>query len=82
MIDLRHSQATDPRDRVFAYLGIAKDAMRSCQIIHYTDVVKVHLNKDRTMEITCTHHRGYSDLELPSWVPDWSINRSSIQIGQ
>jgi hypothetical protein len=85
MIDFGHSQATDPRDKVFAYLGIAKDGhmmvpdyTASVQKV-YTDIVKSYLNKDQNMNIISKHHRGYNILSLPSWVPDWSISRTSTQ---
>jgi hypothetical protein len=85
MIDFGHCQATDPRDKVFAYLGIAKDGRMmvpdytaSVQKV-YIDVVKFYLKEDQNMDIICAHHRGYNTISLPSWVPDWSIGRTSTQ---
>ena len=81
MLDFGHCLATDPRDKVYAYLGLANDVhtivpdyTASIQRV-YTDLVKTYIEKEGNLEIICTHHRGYSTIDLPSWVPDWSICR-------
>jgi hypothetical protein len=85
MIDFGHSGATDPRDKVYALLDIAKDGSSIVPDYTatvrrvYTDVVKMHIENDRNIDIICTHHRGYNSIELPSWVPDWSVSRASSQ---
>jgi len=84
MADFGHTQATDPRDKVFAFLSIAKDGhmlvpdyTASVQKI-FTDVVEMYINKYHNLDLICTDHRELSNLGLPSWVPDWSVNRMSI----
>jgi hypothetical protein len=81
MIDFGHSQATDPRDKIYAFLSVAKDGHEivpdytaSVQEV-YTKVAKVYISKEHNLELVRTHHRGYSHTELPSWVPDWPISR-------
>jgi hypothetical protein len=88
MRSFRHFQATDPRDKVFALLGIGKDTealglhpdyRKSCQ--------EVYSNLARRLI-----HNGYVELlslcefpkqinGLPSWVHDWSAKsyRSPLQ---
>jgi hypothetical protein len=85
MIDFGHSRATDPWDKVYALLNIAGDGskivpdyMASAETV-YTDVVKMYIANERDMDIIYMHHRGYGDINLPSWVPDWSISGTSTQ---
>ncbi|KAH7370669.1 heterokaryon incompatibility protein-domain-containing protein [Rhexocercosporidium sp. MPI-PUGE-AT-0058] len=76
--------ATDPRDLVYALLGIATDAeelhiipdyTKTCQMV-YTDVALSYLTRgDLQLLGACQFPK---DLEnLPSWVPDWSSKRLS-----
>lgn len=55
MICFGHSQATDPRDKIYAFLGIASDGLEtipdytaSVQQI-YTDLVKSYIRKERNL---------------------------------
>ena len=85
MLDFGHCLATDPRDKVYAYLNLAKDISTvipdytaSIQRV-YTDFAKTYIKEEGNLEIICTHHRGYNSINLPSWVPDWSICRRAVQ---
>lgn len=84
MLDWGHTEATDPRDKVYAFLGLAKDLDTIIPDYNalprdvYTDLVRRYVEEDGNLEIICTHHRGRNSLTLPSWVPDWSISRPGV----
>lgn len=84
MLDWGHAEATDSRDKVYAFLSLAKDLNTIIpdynalpQDVH-TDLVRRYVEKDGNIEIICTHHRGRNSLTLPSWVPDWSIPQRRV----
>jgi hypothetical protein len=73
--------ATDPRDRVYALLGIANDAAAKEIVADYTlSCDKAYIMTARTL--LCHGHDDILSLcrtrgtckNLPSWVPDWSAN--------
>ncbi|KAK5126780.1 hypothetical protein LTR85_009714 [Meristemomyces frigidus] len=80
---LQRFNATDPRDRIFALLGIATDAdelgarpdySKSCEQV-YTELAKVLLGHGYFDVLAhCIHepHDGKASLPLQTWVPDWS----------
>lgn len=86
---LRHQRtmATDPGDKVYAFLGLV-DKFHASQAVRvsYTDsitsvyrevAIKI-LQHDRSLDIMSRSPSPvYSKLNgLPSWVPDWSISTS------
>jgi hypothetical protein len=82
LVFFRHFNATDPRDKVYALLGLATDASELALEPDYSNsVAKVYwaasraiLMKRRSLNIL--YMVGYASVEyedeLPSWVPDWS----------
>ncbi len=85
MINFGHADTSDPRDKIYTFLGIAKDGHEflpdygaSVEEV-YTGVVMAYIKNKGNLEIICSHHRGYSTISSPSWVPDWSICRSREQ---
>jgi hypothetical protein len=76
-------QATDPRDHVFALLGLAGDAGKlglrpdySLSVADcYTQVAKAFIC-DGCMRLLWLCEYQDSELHLPSWVPDWSSHWS------
>lgn len=72
----------DPRDKVYAILGICKD-LRSGDITVdyvpsvarvYSDVSKFIITRDRNLKLlSACQSYGSSVTGLPSWAPDWSI---------
>ena len=75
-------KATDPRDKLFALIGISDPA--SCGPVHidYTkDVSSLYRETARYIiteeqDLSLLHHTGIGKtrklIGLPSWVPDWS----------
>jgi hypothetical protein len=84
----RRFQATDPRDKVFALLGIARDAealdlrpdyRKSCEDV-YTDIART-LIQNGYIELLSLCEVPKQITGLPSWVHDWSLEsfRSPLQ---
>lgn len=78
-----HYDASDPRDIVFALLGIASDAnVLGIRPDYRKTVAQVYTETTKALIIHCPDYRlEYCSfpkriVELPSWVPDWQ------QIGQ
>ncbi|OAL45417.1 hypothetical protein IQ07DRAFT_604396 [Pyrenochaeta sp. DS3sAY3a] len=87
LIQFRCTEATDPRDKIYALLGLISephgidvDYKKSTQEI-FTKVALVLINTTLTLDIICQNHwyppgsRHISDL--PSWVPDFTRGQSS-----
>lgn len=78
----RRKDSTDPRDKVFALLGIAgsKDVSSlSCKVDYNMTVVEVYTNlassyiqRDDNLDILSYTQCGPGIPGLPSWVPDWT----------
>ncbi|CAK4033929.1 Hypothetical predicted protein [Lecanosticta acicola] len=76
----RHYKSTDPRDQIFALLGIAGDSERflvapdyskSCAQI-YTESTRALL-KHGYMDVLChCSNSNENVIQVPTWVPDWS----------
>ncbi|KAJ9668076.1 hypothetical protein H2201_001882 [Coniosporium apollinis] len=75
------SLATDPRDKVYALLGLVKnsdglgikpDYSLSTEEL-YIRTGKAMIEDGDLPILLCTMRRGRSQLTLPSWVPDWSV---------
>ncbi|KAF2665262.1 hypothetical protein BT63DRAFT_483126 [Microthyrium microscopicum] len=73
-------KCSDPRDRVFAFLGFASDALdlgicphysKTCLQV-YTETAMALIKKD--MSIMTMHNKSSDDrlAGLPSWAPDWT----------
>jgi hypothetical protein len=76
-IDYNHPECSDPRDRIFAVLGLAHDAAAfdsfpnytiSCDHV-YTEATKIFLDQGHIDIFSyCQFPR---DGSIPTWVPDW-----------
>ncbi|KAM3080190.1 hypothetical protein ACMFMF_003599 [Clarireedia jacksonii] len=79
-----HMEATDPRDKIFALLGLAADRdeleelgvhpdyTKSCKEV-YTSTMAALLQQGHISLLSlCQTHKRRPDL--PSWVPDWSAS--------
>ncbi|PPJ56526.1 hypothetical protein CBER1_03905 [Cercospora berteroae] len=75
----RGYEATDPRDKVFALLGIASsngglvpDYTKSCEAV-YQDIAATLLQQSPHLDLLASCHATPECNESkPSWVPDWS----------
>jgi len=77
--DYNHPECSDPRDRIFAVLGLADDAIvfdnfpdyrNSCEYV-YTEAVKRLLNQGH-IDIF-SFFQFPRNLPMPTWVPDWRM---------
>jgi hypothetical protein len=71
------SQATDPRDKVFALIGMASDTDQSFvdynKSVHDILLELAHLYIQREGPLWFLHVRGSRrSPHMPSWVPDWT----------
>jgi hypothetical protein len=77
----RNCKSSDPRDRVYAFIGlaheeydIAPDYHENHTIVHVLiDVARAIIKHDKSLAIL-THayrNREHSNVYLPTWVPDW-----------
>ena len=79
----RTSKATRPHDHVYALLGLVNEETRDAIPVDYRkkmnqlfkEVAAFCLGADRDLDMLyAASERG--ELELPSWVPDWTINQT------
>lgn len=88
LFELRKRGATDPRDKIFACLGLVNDTSNELDVVpdYQSPIEHVYINAAKAI-VTCSgnldllgvcsvNQRKESVLELPSWVPDWSIKGS------
>lgn len=80
---MRGTQATDPRDKVFAWLGIASDFEKSYLVPHYwlpleATYVRTAQALSRMKDLSPLEFLSFVDHpdrhlapDLPSWCPDW-----------
>lgn len=83
-------EATNPRDKIFALLGVLPDAERLCfEAPDYTKTVEqVYIDtaqsfiQQNSLEIILYSGACKQILRLPSWVPDWSAPISTSSFGR
>ncbi|OCK95116.1 HET-domain-containing protein [Cenococcum geophilum 1.58] len=82
----RNFQSTDPRDKVFALLGLASsskemalprpDYKKSVSII-YSETTRAIIKHQRNLAVLCLGHFSCqpqpSQHDIPSWAPDWTV---------
>jgi hypothetical protein len=82
-------QATVPRDKVYAFLGLANEydvlVDYAVELRHvYVDVARYLLSKNdagtRSLCLESVHHYPDIDVEFPSWVPKWHVQLRRIGI--
>jgi hypothetical protein len=89
LLEARHCESTDPRDKIYALLPLLSHAGINPNIIPdyglspthvYTDVA-TYLMNSVGLELLCAVN-GQSQLpDLPSWVPDWSVRTQRPILG-
>jgi len=79
-------EATDPRDKVYALLGLLEERERGCinpdyrktALLVYTEAMAYLLRYARNVQPACFFNLTKPDsTALPSWVPDFSQQRKS-----
>ena len=84
----REHIATDPRDKVYALLGLpSSDNKMALQPDYnksvpdaYREVARTMINHRRDLSVlTSVHHDKQNHYALPSWVPDWSLPPSQVK---
>lgn len=84
----RQFSCSEPRDRVYALLNIAKDSKELDVTVDYATSVtdlytsitaKIMLAESSLLPLSCIS--SDSTLPLPSWVPNWSSGRISDPLG-
>ncbi|KAG5801029.1 hypothetical protein H9Q74_013970 [Fusarium xylarioides] len=90
--DFRELEATDPRDKIFAFLNLAEDGL-GLQPDYSADVKEVFIQATKTMIdkrigshlAVLSHVQDLSDTRiqgLPSWVPDFSARLGRVPFDQ
>ncbi|KAF4441182.1 Heterokaryon incompatibility protein 6, OR allele [Fusarium austroafricanum] len=86
LIQFRHCKSSDPRDKIFAFLGLARpcyginvdyskeNTMEAVMI----DTAKNIFMCDRNLDILLYTIRTKGSLQLPSWVPDWTSTTTLV----
>lgn len=89
LLELRKRRATDPRDKIFSCLGLVNDASNDLNMKpdYQTPTENVYIGAAKAIiisshkldilgAISVKNGKKETSLELPSWVPDWSIDES------
>ena len=82
--DTRYRRATDPRDNIYSLLGLMGDPMSNLLQPDYSkSVSEVYANstlylitQNSSLDIICGQQIHGRRQDLPSWVPDYTLNRS------
>jgi hypothetical protein len=77
----RLKRATNSRDKIYAMVGLTKAANDPEFVIDYklsteevfTNTIDYVLRKSETLDILLTQTKGYSELNLPTWIPDFGL---------
>lgn len=80
----KSKKATDPKDKVFALVGISSsretfggiDYSRSVRDV-YVDVVRHVIETTKRLDAICVKQHDVSQYSLPSWTPDWTRPRAA-----
>ncbi|CAG8981965.1 hypothetical protein HYALB_00004828 [Hymenoscyphus albidus] len=79
LLSHKSKKSTDPRDKVFALIGISSSRTTFGAIDYEKDVREVYTHTARhiiqstgKLDVICVKQRDFSTEGLPSWAPDWS----------
>ncbi|CAG8956330.1 hypothetical protein HYFRA_00003710 [Hymenoscyphus fraxineus] len=91
LLSHKSKKSTDPRDKVFALIGISSSRATFGAIDYEKDVGEVYTHTARhiiqstgKLDVVCVKQRDFSTEGLPSWAPDWSRpppNSGSLMVG-
>lgn len=83
-----HTRATDPRDKIFALLGLCHDGSRIVPLPNYkqslesiiSEMSRLSFSRIRSLDLMCIRGTGTVPIEytqLPTWAPRWPTLWSS-----
>ncbi|KAF5246487.1 hypothetical protein FANTH_6859 [Fusarium anthophilum] len=75
--DFRDRNTADPRDKMYAYLGLGSNISADYTLPHeeaFTLGVRSIIEESGTLEIILRAAEVDRSLSLPTWVPDWSTD--------
>ena len=83
----RSVYATDPRDKVYGFLGLMEPSLvdlivpdyNATVLNVYRDFVKATIEVDGSLDVIRHSHPSLRE-EMPSWVPDWTIERTGAPL--
>ena len=84
LVDGRSAQSTDPRDKVFAIMGLTSTLLYTDYSIKVIDLyteaaLKIATTPDLGSLLCCVDHPGLTSSQ-PSWVPDWATPRQTVSL--
>ncbi|KAH8771316.1 heterokaryon incompatibility protein-domain-containing protein, partial [Hyaloscypha finlandica] len=86
-----HTKATDPRDKIFALLGLCHDGFRIVPVPNYkqslksiiSEMSRLSFSLYRSLDLICLRGPGTKSqdpAEIPTWAPNWPSLWSSPYI--
>jgi hypothetical protein len=79
----KSKKSTDPKDKVFALVGISSSRHSFGQIDYscsmreiYTHTVKHIVAISKKLDVVCVKQHDAPQFDLPSWAPDWTRPKS------
>ena len=85
LVEGRAAQATNPRDKVFAIMGLTNtqwypDYSDEVIDVYSKAALKIESTPDLGNLLCCVDHLQPT-LNLPSWIPDWATPRQTVSLG-
>ena len=85
LVEGRAAQATNPRDKVFAIMGLTNTQLYpdySSEVIdvYSTAALKIEATPELGNLLCCVDHLQPTS-GLPTWVPDWATPRQTVSLG-
>jgi hypothetical protein len=86
LLDFQHCQSSDPRDKIYALLGLIEDRADGspCLNVQYDrSIRKVYIDAatsilESTADLSLLSARNFGSAKIPTWVPTW--NRDKIGV--
>lgn len=86
LLSHKSKKSSDPRDKIYALIGISNSRKSYGQIDYslsvrqvYTHTARHIIHDTRRLDIICVNQRALDSDDLPSWVPNWTRPPQSRQ---
>ena len=83
----RQLNSTDPKDKVYAFVGLLDPTCPAYEVDYelsvqqvYTNAVTYLIATTRCLDVIGTTQTALNTLDLPSWVPDWQRQPDSTSV--